>query len=124
MSVTLIMIAFSHTLISIFTNEPEVLRIGTVCMLMFAITQIPKAMNGVVIGNLRGCGDLKWLMWTTIAGVIVFEIGFNWGFLVLLKDKVYLLFALWAVQGADEAVRFLLNTWRFKGGLWKFIDNY
>ncbi len=122
--ITLIMIAFSRPLISIFTNEPEVLRIGGVCMLMFALTQIPKAMNGVVIGNLRGCGDLKWLMWTTIAGVIIFEIGFNWGFLVFLKNQVYVLFALWAVQGADETSRFLLNTWRFKGGLWKFIDNY
>jgi len=121
--VTIITISFSRTLISIFTTEKKILEMGAICIVMFAITQIPKAMNGVIIGSLRGCGDLKWLMWTTIFGVFVFEIGFNWGFLILLENSVFLLFALWAVQGVDEGIRFLLNYWRFKGGKWKFIDN-
>lgn len=121
--VTLILISFSHTFISIFTTESKILHMGSICIIMFAITQIPKAMNGIIIGNLRGCGDLKWLMWTTIAGVFMFEIGINWFFLISLDSKVAILFALWAVQGADEACRFLLNYWRFKGGKWKFIDN-
>jgi putative MATE family efflux protein len=121
--VTSIMIFFSEGLISIFTSERKVLEMGAICIIMFAITQIPKAMNGVIIGNLRGCGDLKWLMWSTIGGVFFFEIGLNWVFLVTLKSNVYILFALWAVQGTDEAFRFLLNFWRFKGGKWKFIDN-
>jgi len=121
--VTSLMIFFSSEIISIFTRERKVLEMGAICIIMFAFTQIPKAMNGVIIGSLRGCGDLKWLMWSTIGGVILFEIGANWAFLVSLPNNVYLLFALWAVQGADEAFRFLLNFWRFKGGKWKFIDN-
>lgn len=123
MIVMVIMILFSQELISIFTSEKKVLEMGAICIIMFAVTQVPKAMNGVIIGNLRGCGDLKWLMWTTIGGVLLFEIGINWGFLITLKSNIYILFALWAVQGADEAFRFFLNFWRFKGGKWKFIDS-
>lgn len=115
-------IYFSGTLLSIFNPEDKVMEMGLICIVMFAITQIPKAMNGVIIGSLRGCGDLKWLMWTTIVGVIFFEISMNWGFLISLNNRVYILFALWAVQGLDEAIRFTLNFWRFRGGKWKFID--
>ncbi|MBN2093582.1 MATE family efflux transporter [candidate division KSB1 bacterium] len=122
--VTIFLITFAESLVSIFARDRLILRMGSICMVMFAITQIPKAMNGIVIGNLRGCGDLKWLMWTTIGGVILFEIGLNWIFLISLAGKVTLLFALWAVQGADETLRYFLNYWRFKGGKWKFIDNF
>jgi len=121
--ITFCLIYFSNSVFSVFDPEREVLRMGSICIIMFAITQIPKAMNGVIIGNLRGCGDLKWLMWTTIAGVIVFEIGINWIFLISLESKVFILFALWAVQGVDECIRYILNYWRFKGGKWKFFDN-
>ncbi len=122
--VTIFLIAFAESLVSIFARDRLILRMGSICMIMFAITQIPKAMNGIVIGNLRGCGDLKWLMWTTIGGVILFEIGLNWIFLISRAGKVTLLFALWAIQGADETLRYFLNYWRFKGGKWKFIDNF
>lgn len=122
--ITISLIYFAESLVSIFARDRLILRMGSICMIMFAITQIPKAMNGIVIGNLRGCGDLKWLMWTTIAGVILFEIGLNWIFLISFTGKVTLLFALWAVQGADETIRYFLNYWRFKGGKWKFVDNF
>ncbi|MBN1350184.1 MATE family efflux transporter [candidate division KSB1 bacterium] len=121
--VVAITIGFSKSLISIFTTNPEVLRLGSFAIVMFAVTQIPKAFNGVIIGNLRGAGDLKWVMWSTIVGVICFEIGLNWGVILFIKNPMYILFALWAVQGFDEAVRSGFNFFRFKGGKWKLIDN-
>lgn len=121
--VTTVVILSRKSLISIFTSDPSVLQMGSVCMIMFAITQIPKAMNGVVIGNLRGCGELKWIMFSTMIGVFLFEIGLNWAFLSTLDNEIYLLFALWAVQGFDELMRYLMNSFRFKGGKWKLIDN-
>ena len=121
--VVVVMIGFSKSLISVFTTDNEVLRFGSISIIMFALTQIPKAVNGVIIGNLRGAADLKWLMWSTIIGVAFLEIGLNWGIIIYIKDKLYIVFALWAVQGFDETLRLCFNFFRFKGGKWKLIDN-
>jgi len=119
LTVALIMVLFARPIFNIFTTESKVIEIGTFVMLMFALVQIPKAVDSVIIGNLRGAGDLKWLMWTTIIGVIVFEIGLNWVVVFMMNLS---LFGLWFVLFIDECSRITINYWRFKGGRWKLID--
>ncbi|MFQ5674640.1 MAG: MATE family efflux transporter [bacterium] len=106
-------------LIAVFTSEPEVVQLGSSVILIFALVQIPKAIDGVLIGTLRGVGDLKWLMWMTIASVLFLEIGLNWT-LVFILD--YSLIALWSVHLGDEVLRSLINFFRFRGGRWKVLD--
>jgi Na+-driven multidrug efflux pump len=67
---------------------------------------------------LRGAGDLRWLMWTTIASAFLLEIGLNW--FVAFAWNLSLL-GIWGVQVLDETTRLILNYWRFKGGKWKFL---
>lgn len=117
--VFLMMMIFRKYLIAVFTTDPEVVRLGAKVMIVFAAVQIPKALDGVLMGNLRGAGDLKWLMWLTIASVLVMEIGLNWA-LVFVFD--FSLMALWLVHFSDEVMRTTINYWRFKGGKWKVID--
>ena len=88
-------------------------------MVVFALVQIPKAVDNVIIGNLRGAGDLAWIMWMTILGVIFFEVGLNWVAAFLLNLS---LFGLWLVHFVDETGRLIANYWRFQGERWKFID--
>jgi len=114
-----IMTLLSKPLIGIFTDEQSVLDLGSKVLIVFALVQIPKALDGVLIGNLRGVGDLKWLMWVTMASVLCLEIGLNW-FLVFTLN--YSLMALWAVHFGDEVLRSVINFFRFKGGNWKAID--
>jgi putative MATE family efflux protein len=118
-AVFLFMVIFSKVLITIFTTDPEVVRIGSFVIIVFAAVQIPKALDGVLMGNLRGAGDLKWLMWLTIVSVLILEIGLNW---LLVFVFNYSLMALWSVHLGDESLRTIINYWRFKGGKWKFID--
>jgi len=70
MGIVAMMIFASETMVSVFTDDPQVLRVGTTVVTLFALVQIPKAVDGVLMGNLRGAGDLKWLMWSTIAAVV------------------------------------------------------
>lgn len=116
--VFLLIVIFSNPLISLFVSDPVVIQIGASVMFVFALVQIPKAVDGVLIGNLRGVGDLKWLMWLTIISVLAFEIGLNW-FLVFALN--FSLMALWLVHLTDELLRTAINFWRFKSGKWKFI---
>jgi putative MATE family efflux protein len=117
--VFLLLIIFRRLLVSVFTSEPEVVLIGTKVMFVFALVQVPKALDGVLMGNLRGAGDLKWLMWLTIVSVLILEIGLNW---VLVFVFNFALMALWLVHLGDESIRSVLNYRRFKGGKWKIID--
>lgn len=112
-------IYFAKPIIKVFTDDPQVLKVGSTVVLAFALTQIPKAVNGVVIGNLRGAGDLKWLMWSTVAGVLFFEIGGTWASVFIFNLSLW---GLWMVHMIDETTRLVLNFWRFRGGKWKFID--
>ncbi|MFQ6115211.1 MAG: MATE family efflux transporter [bacterium] len=117
--VFLLIVIFKKHLISVFTTEPAVVQLGARVMAVFALVQIPKALDGVLMGNLRGAGDLKWLMWITIASVLVLEIGLNW---ILVFIFNFTLIALWLVHLGDESIRSVLNYRRFKGGRWKIID--
>ena len=116
-AVALIMILFSSSIMHVFTSELKVIELGAKVMFIFALVQIPKAVDNVIIGNLRGAGELNWIMWMTIIGVTLFEVGLNWVFVFVLNLS---LFGLWFVHFLDECLRLVVNYWRFKGGRWKF----
>lgn len=117
--ISVILITFSKSILRIFTTESAVIEKGSLALIVFAIVQIPKAVDGVLIGNLRGAGDIRWIMWMTIIGVVCFEIGLNWIVVFIINMG---LIGLWSVHLIDECFRLAFNYWRFKGGRWKFID--
>ena len=112
----LLMVTFSKAVIHIFTTDPATVALGQKAIFIFAFAQIPKALNNVLSGNLRGIGMLKWLMFTTIAFVIVFEIGFNYISLFIFGWGLY---GMWAIQATDETIRLGLNYVRFHKGSWR-----
>lgn len=113
-----VMILFSKQILYLFTPEETVIQIGINAMIIFAIVQIPKAVDSVIIGNLRGAGDLKWIMYMTIIGVFLMEVCFSWVVAFLFQLA---LSGLWLVHLLDETLRLAVNYWRFKGGRWKFM---
>ena len=114
--IVFIMLFFSKQIIHIFTTDPATVALGQKVMYVFAFAQIPKALGNVLAGNLRGIGELKWLMWTTILFVLVFEVGFNY---IAAFIFGWGLIGLWAIQTTDETIRLGLNYWRFSGGNWR-----
>ena len=80
--------------------------------------QLPKAMNTVITGSLRGAADIKWVMWTTILGVLLLELGLNWICAFVFQ---FGLLGIWTVQGLDEILKSAVNFLRFKCGKWKEI---
>lgn len=119
LSIAAFLILFDRQIIYTFTSASEVIELGSRVMLIFAAVQIVKAMNSVVSGNLRGAGDLKWIMWLTAATVLFLEIGMNWVFAFIFGFGLY---GIWTIHFFDEFLRTIINHWRFKGGKWKFLD--
>jgi len=111
-----VMVCFSRTIVSVFTTDAATLDLGQKAIWIFAFAQIPKAMNNVVSGNLRGVGELKWLMWNTIFFVALLEIGLNY---VAAFTLGWGLYGIWGIQSLDETIRLSMNFWRFHRGKWQ-----
>ncbi len=116
--IALTLIIFSKTILHLFIVDETVIQLGVNAVIIFAIVQIPKAVDNVIIGNLRGAGDLKWLMYMTIIGVLILELFASWVFAFTFSLAVS---GLWFAHLIDETLRLILNYWRFKGGRWKAI---
>jgi putative MATE family efflux protein len=108
-----------HWWFPIFTQNDDVIRFGTGAVIVLAIIQLPKAMNMVFSSNLRGGGDLNWLMFLAISTVTFYEIlgAYTLSFVFNMS-----LAGLWLVQGLDETTRLFLNFWRFHQRKWKIKD--
>ncbi len=114
--VSMIVYSYQAEIFRVFTNNQEVLDLGLTVIVIFAIVQVPKALNSVLIGNLRGAGELKWIMWVTILGVAIFEISSSWAVVFVFN---FALAGIWIVHGCDEITRFMFNFLRFRNGKWK-----
>lgn len=114
--IAIALILFQRTWFHIFTSDQRVIELGTKAIFVLALVQIPKAVNIVFTGNLRGGADLNWLMWLAISSVLTFEIfgAYVFSFIIGLS-----LGGLWFIQGIDETCRLLLNYWRFRKRKWK-----
>jgi putative MATE family efflux protein len=116
--VALLLLVFHKYIMAAFTSNQQVIIYGSSVILALAIVQVPKAVNIVFSGNLRGGADLAWLMWLAIASVLVFE---TVGAYISAFVLNFGLAGLWLIQAADESVRFTFNYYRFKGKKWKIL---
>lgn len=107
---------FGEPLIRIFTDNPEVIRLGKICLWCDVAVQPFKAVNYIITTSLRAAGDSKFpafvgsgMMWTlgvATALILAFVVGLG-------------LPGLWLGMAADEFYRSIANTWRWKSGRWK-----
>ena len=110
------MYAFRVEILRIFTKNQDVFKLGISVIFIFSLVQIPKALNAVLTGNLRGAGELHWIMWATIISVLIFEISTSW---VVVFVCHFALAGIWIIHGFDEASRFICHFIRFRTGKWK-----
>lgn len=110
-----ILFFLSKPIMYLFTSDQRVIRLGVLLLGLVAVIQVPKALNIVISGNLRGAGDIRWLMLVTILGVLIFEVLGAWGLGLWFGLG---LVGLWLATGIDESSRSLANYLRYRGGRW------
>lgn len=97
-----IFLALPQYMVMIFTNDPDVIRQGTVFLRIVAFAQIPLAISFVYAGSLRGAGDTVYVFIVTLLTM--------WGVRVLLAwiagPVLHLsLYAVWGVFLVDWYMR-------------------
>ncbi len=103
-------------LLRLYTDNPDVIRLGASCLWCDVLLQPFKSANVILTGSLRASGDSKFpaifgslMMWTLGAGTALF--------LAFVLDLG--LVGLWLGMACDEIYRSLANLWRWRSGRWK-----
>lgn len=109
---------FSKPILSIFTNDTDLINMSAFYLVVRGITMFPKALNVVVGSGNRANGDVKWMLYTQIFGS-VFVVVSAYSLIYGYKMGV---FAIYLTLFLDELLRAILNTIRFyKGNIFQSL---
>jgi Na+-driven multidrug efflux pump len=116
--IALLFTSIPDLLMRVFTDDPEVIRLGRPLMLVGAMFQFFDAFGIVADGALRGAGDTRW--------PFLIRLGLSWGVFVPLA---YLLGVVlgggltwaWAAGGVHVLLLSAALVWRFRSGAWRTI---
>jgi Na+-driven multidrug efflux pump len=114
--VAVIVALFGTQLLSLYTNDPEVIRLGRLCLWCDVFLQPFKAANMVITAALRASGDSKFpaivgsaMMWTCGLGTaLLLAFGLELG-----------LVGIWLGMASDEFYRSIVNYIRWRSGKWQ-----
>ncbi|KON89479.1 transporter [Sporosarcina globispora] len=106
---------FSKELMGIFTANPDIIKVGSVLILLTILLEPGRSFNLVVINSLRAAGDVKFPVYMGIMSM--------WGVSVTLSYLLGIHFGLglagiWIAFIADEWLRGLLMLWRWRSRIW------
>ena len=113
---SIIVTLLGEHLLRLYTDNPEVLRLGKICLWCDVAVQPFKAINYILTTSLRAAGDSKFpaivgsgMMWTlglATSLILAFVVGLG-------------LPGLWLGMASDEFYRSFANIWRWRSGRWK-----
>jgi len=117
-SIGLVTFFLGKQLIQIFIDDPEVIKLGTLGLQIWALAMPGMAINQTLAGGLRGAGDTRWVLLLTTIGMWTMRVGGG-----ALLVYVFHLGAAGAWGGAvlDHTIRAVIIWWRFRSGKWKEI---
>jgi putative MATE family efflux protein len=118
-AVGLVFLLFPAQIVGFFTDDPQLIALGTMPLRMVGLIQPLLSANMVFAGGLRGAGDTRfpmiisggsiWLIRLPLA--YLFAIVFGWGLL-----------GAWGALALDLSLRGVLNFLRFRSGRWKTVE--
>lgn len=99
----------------IFSNDPGVIEYGILFCKFAAFLQIPLAFTMILAGSLRGAGQTRWVMYTTIVGAWLVRLPFAYFFGEYLKLGI---FYIWLAMPIDWCVRAVMMFIKFSRHKW------
>ncbi|MGG1551949.1 MATE family efflux transporter [Paenibacillus ferrarius] len=111
-----IFIGFAPQILSLYTNDATMIREGTWALRIVGCIQVSQISQFIVGGALRGAGDTRYPLYSTMIGV--------WGVRVVLSFVFVYIFGwgmigLWSAVACDQFLRSHLIYLRYKRMAWK-----
>jgi putative MATE family efflux protein len=109
---------FAPYIVALFVDDPEVQKLGTKCLRVFAFALPGMATHASLSGALRGAGDVRFVLATFTFSA--------WCIRVPMAALLALAFGVsvpfvWTAAVTENWVRAGLTTWRFRSGKWKSL---
>ena len=117
-SVSLLFLCCADWLMSLFTQNQEIIALGAQCMIIAAIAQPLMALTDIYAGALRGAGDTKNPMKVALVGPLAIRLFSCWLFAYGFKLG---LLGIWIGSTLDWATRAAWLWLVFRRGRWKLI---
>lgn len=114
----LLFILGRHLLISLFSNDPEVIALGGIILIVIALTTHAQTSQVVFSGCLRGAGDTKYVAMVSLISIGIIRPILT--YLLCIPFDVGLLGA-WIGLFIDQYIRFFCSMFRFRTGKWQKI---
>lgn len=114
----IVLAVFGEFIVGIYNDTPEVISLGGQVMILIAFGQPIQTVQFIISGGLRGAGDTKYAAVVTATTVlcvrcvlVILAVNFlNWG-----------LWGAWFALMADQTMRSVAMTLRYRSGRWKKI---
>jgi putative MATE family efflux protein len=110
---------FGNQVMRLFTNDPQMIRLGAQALLVIALSQPFQAIGQVLAGSLRGAGDTRFPMVATFAGVWLIRLPLGYLFGPVLGGG---LSGIYVANVIDSVARALANWLRYRTGSWRYIE--
>lgn len=115
----LLFLVFRVPFLGLFSADAEVLRLGSVILVIVALVSFPETQALVCSGALKGAGDVKYVAAYSFWDIAVLRPVLTWLFCFPLG---FGLAGAWIVLFMDQSARAILSTLRFRSGKWAEID--
>lgn len=116
---SIIIIVFRSQFMGFFTADPEIIRLGSNVMIMLAVLVNFQVIQVIIIGSLRGAGDVKFVAKLSMISVTIlrptltFILAFTFGLQI---------YGAWISVILDQAIRYYVSRYRFHNAKWLSIE--
>ena len=110
---------FGKYLTMLYTNDVAIIEQSRICLRIIALIQPAQSTQFILAGALRGGGDTRFPLYSTILGI--------WGMRVALAYLFVMIFGwgltgAWLAIGFDQVLRAIVIYSRFRSGKWKQLE--
>lgn len=106
-----ILVFFPKVMMSLLTDNPEVINLGAIYLILMGLVQIPQNASHVLVGAMRGAGYTNIPMLVAGTGLWGIRVPFTLVVVYLLKLPII---GIWVVMCIDLVFRFLFNLVLYK----------
>jgi len=112
-------VIFRRPLLQLFSEKPEVIRVGSIIIMYFALFQFSEALGMISRAALQGAGDTKFpaIALPLVAFLFFLPLGFYIG-----RQDVWGLHGCWIATTAYAWIVNAILLWRFISERWRKID--
>ena len=115
-TMVIIVTIFRKPLISMFTDNPEVIKIGASVLALSILLETGRTMNIVIINSLRASGDARFPVKIGFLSMVCLSLPLGYFFVFVLD---WGLIGIWLAISADEWLRAIIVYFRWKSRKWE-----